>query len=129
MFTIIPHFNTYSLLSKKRIDFLLWSKVIEMMINKEHLNESGFLKILSYYASINRGASSKVLSFFPNIIPQPKPFFDLPKSLDPHWVSGFVAGDGGFSINTKKSIDYISKLVYRKDEAILILIQKILSVG
>jgi len=92
MHIIIPHFTLYPLISQKKSDFLLWSKVVEMLANKDHLNQPGFLSILSYYASINRGVSPKVQSFHPNIIPQPKPVLNLPKKLDPYWVSGFVAG-------------------------------------
>lgn len=34
---IIPHFTNYPLISKKRVDFLLWSKVIQLILNKDHL--------------------------------------------------------------------------------------------
>jgi hypothetical protein len=43
----------------------------------------GFLTILNYYASINRGASKKVLSLFPNIKALNRPLFNLPVALDP----------------------------------------------
>lgn len=113
MHVIIPHFTIYCLISQKKSDFLLWSKVVEMLANKNHLNQKGFLSILSYYASINRGISPKVQSFHPNIIAQPKPVLNLPLNLDPYWVSGFVAGDGGFSIYVNKSVDHIlDKKVY-----------------
>ena len=92
---IIPHFNKYTLISQKYVDFLFWSKVVNLVLNKEHLKLPGFLIILNYYASINRGASKKVLSFFPDIKPLDRPLFNLPVELDPFWVSGFVAGDGG----------------------------------
>nr|UYR50860.1 hypothetical protein [Morchella crassipes] len=88
LFLIFPNIR---LLVKKRADFLLWSKVVQMMTNKDHLNLSGFLTILTYYASINRGMSKKVLKHFPNIIPYTKPTFDLPDQLNPYWVSGFTA--------------------------------------
>lgn len=103
---IIPHFIKYPLISKKMGDFLLWSKVIEIISNKDHLTEIGFLKILSYYANINRGANKKVLSHYPDILPADKPFVTLPSNLNPHWVSGFVAGDGGFSIYVRSAKDY-----------------------
>jgi len=48
------------------------------------------LTILTYYASINRGVSKKVLSHYPNITPFEKPVINLPDNLDPNWVSGFV---------------------------------------
>lgn len=100
---IIPHFTNYPLISKKRVDFLLWSKVIQLILNKDHLTREGFLKILSYYASINKGVSKKVLEYYPNIIPVDKPVINLPVNLNPQWVSGFVAGDGGFSIYVRPS--------------------------
>lgn len=81
---IIPHFSKYPLISKKRADFFLWSKVVQMMTNKDHLKLSGFLTILTYYASINRGVSKKVLKHYPNIIPYIRPTFDLPDQLNPH---------------------------------------------
>ena len=60
---IIPHFTKYPLITKKGQDFLLWSKVIELILNKDHLRKEGFLKILSYYAAINTGKSKKVLKY------------------------------------------------------------------
>jgi hypothetical protein len=57
--------------------------VIEIISNKDHLTEIGFLKVLSYYASINRGASEKVLFHYPNISPANKPTVSLPSNLNP----------------------------------------------
>ena len=104
---IIPHFTKYPLISKKRVDFLLWSEVIKLILNKDHLTREGFLKILSHYASINRGVSKKVLEYYPNIVPVDKPVINLPDNLNPQWVSGFVAGDGGFSIYVRPAKDYV----------------------
>jgi hypothetical protein len=86
---IIPHFTKYPLISKKAGDFLLWSKVIQIILTKAHLTKTGFTTILTYYASINRGISKKVLQCYPNIIPAVKPVINLPDSLNPQWVSGF----------------------------------------
>ena len=104
---IIPHFINYPLISKKGIDFLLWSKVVEIILNKDHLTKEGFTKILSYYASINKGVSKKVISFYPDILPIDKPIVCLPENLNPQWVSGFTAGDGGFSIYVRPAKDYV----------------------
>lgn len=110
---IIPHFTKYPLISNKQIDFFFWSKVITLILNKDHLTKEGFLKILSYYSSINRGVSKKVLEYYPNIIPADKPVISLPDKLNPQWVSGFVAGDGGFSIYVRPAKDYVlSEKVY-----------------
>jgi hypothetical protein len=100
---IIPHLSKYSLISKKGEDFLLWSKVVNMKSTKEHLMFKGFSTILTYYAAINCGPSSKVTKYFPNIEVVERPKIKLPLTLDPNWVSGFVAGDGGFSINIRKN--------------------------
>lgn len=104
---IIPHFINYPLISKKCLDFLLWSKVVVIILNKDHLTKEGFTKILSYYASINRGVSKKVIGFYPDILPIDKPIIALPENLNPQWVSGFTAGDGGFSIYVRPAKDYV----------------------
>lgn len=81
------------------------------MINlKEHLTLEGFLIILSKYAAINIGTSSKVSQYYPNILASERPEFTLPSTLESEWVSGFIAGDGGFSIiiRPKKSNNIIS---------------------
>jgi hypothetical protein len=36
---IIPHFLEYPLISKKGGDFILWSKVVEMVSKKDHLTK------------------------------------------------------------------------------------------
>jgi hypothetical protein len=98
---IIPHFIKYPLISNKKADFLLWSKVVSLLSKKEHLKKEGFLTILSYYAAINRGVSKKVSLHFPEITPSERPKLTFPENLNPYWVSGFVAGDGGFSVYIK----------------------------
>lgn len=100
---IIPHFIKYPLISKKYSDFMLWSKVVELKANKQHLTSTGFATILSLYASINKGLSPKVATAFPNIVPANKVEVNLPEKLNPEWFSGFAAGDGGFSIGIRKS--------------------------
>ena len=57
--------------------------MIEIISNKDHLTEIGFLKILSYYSNINRGISKKVLSHYPNILTADKPIVKLPCKLHP----------------------------------------------
>jgi LAGLIDADG endonuclease len=99
---IIPHFISYPLITQKYYDFVLWSKVVKLMAAKQHLTPTGFTTILTYYASINTGLSSTVSAAFPNIVGVEKegqPI--LPDNLNPYWVSGFTAGDGGFSIGIR----------------------------
>ena len=93
---IIPHFLNYPLLTHKYSDFVLWSKVVNIISVKDYLTTAGFNTILTYYASINRGMSSKVLSEFPDIVGVERvknTNLDSTTLLNPFWVSGFVAGD------------------------------------
>jgi hypothetical protein len=63
------------------------------MSSKGHLR--GFLLVLTYYASINRGVSKKVAKAYPDITPYPRPDPVLPANLNPHWLTG------GFEENNK----------------------------
>ena len=77
------------------------------MVTKQHLTDFGFKTILSYYASINKGLSPKVSSAFPDIVGVEKVQINFPENLHPEWVSGFVAGDGGFSIGIRENTGQI----------------------
>jgi len=90
-----------------------------MKQTKEHLTFEGFSTILTYYAAINKGVSSKVTKYYPpargagtprasgplgaNIKAADRPNIKLPLTLNPNRVSGFAAGDGGFSINIRNN--------------------------
>lgn len=100
---ILIHFTKYPLLTSKYSDFILWSKVVNKMLLKKHLNKKGFLYILRIYASINRGVSKQVNNLYSNIIPYGKIKTILPNKLDPYWVSGFIAGEGSFVIGIRKN--------------------------
>lgn len=45
---IVPHFKNYPLQSAKSVDFYLWNKCIEIMVNKEHLTLPGLKKIVRF---------------------------------------------------------------------------------
>lgn len=72
---ILPHFNKYPLISQKRTDFELFKLVIDMMLNKQHLNLSGLQTIVNIRAAINKGLSAKLKEYFPNTVPMVKPLF------------------------------------------------------
>lgn len=74
---IIPHFDKYPLLTKKRIDFLLLKKIIELMNKKEHLTKEGLEKIVSLKALINKGLNDELRIEFTNLISEPIPLVDL----------------------------------------------------
>ena len=51
---IIPFFEQFPLQTYKRNDFLIFKKIISLMIRKEHLVESGWNKILKLSSLTNR---------------------------------------------------------------------------
>jgi len=79
---IIPHFMAYTLCTCKQADFMLWSVVVNMMVNQLHLTTEGFNTILTYYAAINRGMSKILLLYFSKITPVLRPDVILPVVLN-----------------------------------------------
>lgn len=51
---IIPFFKKYPLQSKKEKDFEIFSEVVSMIVNKQHLREDGIKKILFLSKEMNR---------------------------------------------------------------------------
>ena len=52
---IIPFFNKYPILGVKALDFADFSKVADLMKDKNHLNQKGLDKIRKIKAGMNRG--------------------------------------------------------------------------
>jgi hypothetical protein len=50
---IIPHFDNFPLITHKLSDYLLFKKVVLLMLNKEHSNLEGLQKIVNLRASLN----------------------------------------------------------------------------
>ena len=57
---IIPHFQSYPLITQKRKDFILCSKIVKMMDKKEHLTKQGLDIIIKIKSLINNGLNNKV---------------------------------------------------------------------
>ena len=93
---IIPHFNEYPLLTQKQADFILFSSLVNLMNNKEHLNEKGINKIISIRASMNKGLTGSLKSIFPNIVAVQRPIIKNKIIKSPLWLVGFVDGEGCF---------------------------------
>jgi LAGLIDADG endonuclease len=64
---IIPHFNKYLLLTRKYNDFIIFSNVINLVNNKEHLSYKGLLKIVSLKSSLNKGLYENLKVSFTNV--------------------------------------------------------------
>ena len=100
---IIPHFDKYPLLGQKQADYLLWKGVIQILANKEHLNQKGLEKILALRSSLNLGLSTSLKTRFSNIIPVARPKVEIKNIPNPIWILGFSEGEGCFLINKQRS--------------------------
>ena len=58
---VIPFFKKHSLRTAKQKDFLLFAEVVEMLLEKEHLTESGLKKIALKIERMNRKKPSQFL--------------------------------------------------------------------
>lgn len=103
---IIPHFNKYYLVTQKRVDFNLFSSLVEMVKNKEHLNKEGLSKIVSYKASLNKGMTKSLTDNFTDIVPVERTKY-LPSGIpSDNWVAGFASGEGSFYVVLFKNNKY-----------------------
>ena len=58
---IIPHFLKYPLLTVKRVTFLLFKEIVNLMYNKRHLTKEGAQYIINMIVSMNNGRTNKFL--------------------------------------------------------------------
>lgn len=93
---IVPFFEKNTLLTQKKADFLLFTKIVDLMGRKEHLTKKGLEQIVNFRASMNNGLTKNLKVVFPDANPSPRPKIQLPKSFDPHWISGFTSAEGCF---------------------------------
>lgn len=101
---IIPHFEKYPLLTKKKEDYHLFKLVAELINAKEHLKTEGLLKIVGIKGSLNRGLSKSLQAAFPDVKSIEIPKVEvLPENIPGHWLAGFIDGEGCFQINIYKS--------------------------
>jgi hypothetical protein len=135
---IIPHFDKYSLITQKQSDFLLFKEIVYLMLNKEHLNKNGLLKILNLKASLNRGIPESLSYLFPDIIKVKKPCVNITKNINNNWLAGFFSGEGCFKIDISKSNTcktgyairlHITIVQHIKDEILMNNIKNSLSLG
>ena len=108
---VIPHFDKYPLLTKKRADFLLFKQIIDLMTCKKHLTIEGLLEIVSIKASLNLGLNENLKNAFPNVIPKVRPIFEVKAIQDPHWIVGFADAESCFFV--EKSVSSTNKLGYQ----------------
>jgi LAGLIDADG endonuclease len=100
---IIPHFKKYYLITQKRVYFELFSKIIEILKNKEHLTKQGLQKIGNLKVTLNLGISNSLIENFPETILNKRDIYNNINIPDPNWLSGFSEGESCFYISIYKS--------------------------
>ena len=83
--------------TQKWADYQLFKLAFEVVKCKEHLTTEGVNKLLSIKASMNKGLSEGQKVAFTSSIP----VVERPRLIDqiisdPHWLVGFVDGEGMF---------------------------------
>jgi len=111
---IIPHFIKYPLLTQKAADFKLFVQIVQLMNEGAHLNQTGasFQQIVNIKASLNNGNSDFIKSKFPLINPVKRETIETTSIPDPHWISGFVSGEGCFDAGIRKATNTRKERVY-----------------
>ena len=102
---IINHLDKYPLISQKKADFELFKLAVEIISRaKEHLSLKGLQQLVSIRASMNKGLPNELNNAFPNIKPVQRPTIEFKGIPDPHWVAGFVDGEGCFFVSVVNSL-------------------------
>ncbi len=86
---VIEHFNNYPLKSKKFYYYKLWEKNYNQVLNKNITKEQILYEKSLFPKGINNLLRLEEKIFIP----------DLSKPLNPNWISGFINGDGNFTLN------------------------------
>lgn len=97
---IIPHFEKYPLQGSKELNFLTFKKIALMMLNKEHLTEQGYNKILELYGTMNKNRTfEEKFNYLKD-----KLFF-----INKDWLIGFIEAEGTFYCYVEKLDGEIKK--------------------
>ncbi len=104
---IIEFFDKYPLISKKKSDFELFKQAYLIVKGKDHLMAEGLQQIVSIRASLNKGLTDKLRDHFPNTTFYPKPLTTSNAIPSPNWISGFVAAEGCFRVDSFTSVNKV----------------------
>ena len=109
---VIPHFETYPLLTKKYADFSLFRQIVLILNQESRLSEQGFIKVLNLRYNINNGISEELKALYPNLVPVVRP--EVPTGvIHPEWLVGFVDGEGSFNVVTVEKISSVASISYK----------------
>ena len=111
---IVQHFENYPLISQKWSDYQLFKQVMDLMKGREHLTQEGLQKIVSRKAVLNNSLPKELKIAFPDTVPVIRPQLSNQIIPDPHWISGFVDGEGCFFIALNSSSNKVGGTVQLK---------------
>lgn len=107
---IIPHFDKYPLLTKKRADFLLFKKVVNLMVQGIHLSSQGVEEILSIKASMNKGLNPEISQLYPQIVAVKRPEVECGSLMvNWDWLCGFIEAEGSFFCLIRPNLTHLIK--------------------
>nr|QID02880.1 LAGLIDADG endonuclease [Orbilia oligospora] len=92
----------YPLISQKYSDYIVFKKTFELITRGDHLIDTGWDKLLSIKATINKGLSDELIKTFPHIIAIKRPLVTFIK-ITPEWFAGLTFGEGCFMVNIFKN--------------------------
>ena len=135
--TLIKHFDSYPLKTKKFTDFKGLKIIMMKFKNKEHLTPEGLRDIVAIRAAMNWGLSEKLKMAFPYVVPVERPEVELPLINHPEWLAGFTSAEGCFKIvvtPAKTKVGYAVSLVFvltqhEREEYLLFAIKEYLNCG
>jgi hypothetical protein len=78
---IIPHFNQYKLLTKKKADFELFSRIVKLVVQNQHLTIEGLNKICELRACLNLGFKGELAKKYPLDINK-RPVVEIAKYIE-----------------------------------------------
>lgn len=106
---ILPHFDKYPLISKKRTDYLLFKQIVLLMSDEAHHTLIGIQKIVNIRASLNTGITDNLKEAFPNWKAVSTKDLEsntknkVYNNLHPDWLAGFATGESNFFIVVQKA--------------------------
>lgn len=104
---IIPHFNKYPLITKKRQDFELFKLGLDIINKKEHTTKEGLAKLVAIKSSMNNlTIPHELKGSFPDIARVENPSLEVEAdiNINPYLLVGFIEAEGCFLIEVSKSV-------------------------
>ncbi len=135
---LLPHFDVFPLITKKRSDYLLFKQAFELIYNNAHLTSEGLKDIVAIKASLILGLPSKLKVAFPSLPSICRPLIADPEIPNPYWVAGFTSGEGSFYVRISQSNStkiggqvqlYFYITQHTRDEALMIKLISFFGVG